>query len=264
MKHLKKFNLFEAVITPNKIEDSRKVSTYDDFIKYGEDNGFDVVVYDDFYNSLGEADKKTAPPKGVPFFALFHPINKRPMFVFRDQNSARMPGMKEIVDDIIGHEKVHGEQNVRRKGLTFNLPDPTKRKEYFSDKDEIMAFSWSIANGLSKKNKTVQDAFKDLDRNKWGREEHFNLWSTIKGACDERVLNRYRKYIYMYLDKMLNDETVVTATEDSKEEIIPSGIDAEIKKYGELFNVAIQNKEVDKANKYNSILKDLISKKRNQ
>jgi len=262
MKYLKKFKLFESVIIPNKTNDDRTIGSYDDLVEYGKNNGFDVVLYEEFYESLSEGNRKTAPPKGMPFFALFHPTNRRPMFVLNDENVVRrIPNFKEIVDDIIGHEKVHGEQNLRRKGLTFSLPNPMKRKEYFSDKDEIMAFSWSIANGLSKKNKTIQDAFQDLDKNKWGREEHFNLWSAIKGACDERVLNRYRKYIYMYLDKMLPSKT--TPKVDSKE-IIPSGIDAEIKKYGELFNVAVQNKEVDKANKYNSILKDLVSKKRNQ
>lgn len=201
--------LSEAVIIPGKIKEERKVSSFDELVEYGKVNDFDVVEYDEFFETLSDNDRKTAPPKGaVPFFALFSPLRKRAMFVINAPVDIvrRIPNFKEIVDDIIGHEKVHGEQNIRRKGLTFNLPSPTERKKYFSNKDEIMAFSWSIANGLSKKNKTIQDAFQDLDKNKWGREEHFNLWSSVKAVCDEKVINRYKKYIYMYLDKILNKD----------------------------------------------------------
>jgi hypothetical protein len=205
MKHLKKFNLFEAVIIPNKIKDDREIYNYNQLVDYGKDNGFDVVLYEEFYKSLGEADRKTAPPKGVPFFALFHPENKRPMFVLNSPNIVRH-GIKEIVDDIIGHEKIHGGQSSRRNGLSFSLPNPLKRKEYFSDKDEVMAFSWSIANGLAKKNKTIKDAFNDLKTPKYG-EEHHNLWREIKSNCDQKILDRYRKYIYMYLDKILGSKS---------------------------------------------------------
>lgn len=204
MKHLKSFSLFEAVIIPSKANDNREISNYKELVEYGKDNGFDVVVYEDFYKSLNEGDKKTAPPKGVPFFALFHPENKRPMFVVNNEGVVRR-GIKVIVDDIIGHEKVHGEQNSRRNGLTFNLPNPLKRKEYFSDKDEIMAFSWSIANGLARYNDNIEEAFDDLSRGY--SKEHHNLWSAIKGSCDAKVIKRYEKYIYMYLDKILGKKS---------------------------------------------------------
>jgi hypothetical protein len=33
--------------------------------------------------------------------------------------------------------------------------------------------------------------------------EYKMLWPIIKRVCDEDVIKRYRKYIYMYLEKML-------------------------------------------------------------
>lgn len=206
MNYINTFKQFEAIIIPEESPvDNIQLRTMNDLVEYGKKNGFDVVNYDEFYNSLGEIDKKTAPPKygPAPFFALFHPIRKRPMFVIDNTMMFRMPGFKGIVDDIISHEKVHGEQNLRRKGLTFNLPDPST-KGYFNDTDEIMAFSWTIALGLSKDNRNTTLAIKKLDRG--GREMYNQLWSEIKRSCDETTLNKYRKYIYLYLDRLFNKQ----------------------------------------------------------
>lgn len=211
MKHITPFKIFEAVIMPVKIEDDSQVNSFESAVEFGQRNDFDVVEYDEFYNSLGEADKRTAPPsRGVPFFALFHPERKRPMFVVCDKNVFRFMPMKEIILDIIGHEKVHAEQAIRRDGLEFNLPDPRDRKTYFSNKEEVMAFAFTIANGLSKTNRSLEGAMSQLDSQ--GNDnfrgmgmrpaEHTMLWNDIKRNCDEKTIKRYRKYIYLYLEKM--------------------------------------------------------------
>ena len=212
MKHLKPFNIFEAVIMPSKIEDDSNVNSFESAIEFGQRNDFDVVEYDEFYNSLSDADKRTAPPRmGVPFFALFHPIRKKPMFVVCDKNVFRFMPMKEIMSDIIGHEKVHAEQTARRGDIEFNLPDPRDRKSYFSNKEEVMAFSFTIANGLSKMNRSLEEAMNELDipfnpRSAMRSSEHTMLWADIKRHCDEKTIKRYRKYIYLYLDKIFNKD----------------------------------------------------------
>lgn len=206
MKHLKRFN--EAVLMPDKIENDSAVNSFETAVEYGNSNGFDVVNYDDFYNSLDDESKKTAPKKDGrnPFFALFHPVRKKPMFVICDMNAPRfIPVFKNIMNDIIGHERVHGQQ-VHRKKTEYTLPDPNETKSYFSNKEEIMAFSWSIANSLSKTSNNKDDAFKTLFNNKHGRDEHTHLWKVITDNCDTEVINRYKKYIYLYLDKIFNKE----------------------------------------------------------
>jgi hypothetical protein len=214
MKHLKHYKIFEAVIMPSKIEDESPVNSFESAVEFGQRNDFDVVEYDEFYNSLGEADKKTAPPsRGVPFFALFHPIRKKAMFVVCDKNVFRFMPMKEIISDIIGHEKVHAEQTLRRGDIEFNLPDPRDRKAYFSNKEEVMAFSFTIANGLSKTNRSLETAMNELDsqggmdmRPGMRPAEHKMLWNDIKRNCDEKTIKRYRKYIYLYLEKIFNKD----------------------------------------------------------
>jgi len=236
MKYIKNFKLFEAVIMPKKLDNDSVVNSFETLLQYGQENDFDVVGYDEFYNSLPEADKKNAPPRqGVPFFALFHPVNKKPMFVLVDPNAARfIPNFKEVVDDIIGHEKIHAEQTRRKGDIEYSLPSPTDKKAYFSNKEEIMAFSWTIANGLSKRHRDIKSAMNSLDEETMPPEgmippqrmrpvmrpgmippagippprleEHKMIWSTIKNYCDEKVIKRYRKYIYMYLEKIFDEK----------------------------------------------------------
>lgn len=242
MRYLKKF---EAVIMPDSIDDNSVVNSFQSAVEFGLKNNFDVVDYDDFYNSLSEKNKKTAPPRhGIPFFALFNPNNKRIMFVLVDANAPRfIPNFKQIMLDIIGHEKVHSGQYDRRGDIIYNLPDPKNKKEYLSNKDEIMAFSWTIANGLSKTNNNIKDAINDLNKEEdvidmdfpeMDRQmrmgpgmrpgmrpgmpgpgmmpgtrlpEHKMLWKDIKKYCDKDVIKKYNKYIYMYLDKIFNEKT---------------------------------------------------------
>jgi hypothetical protein len=212
MKYIKDFRMFEAVIMPQKIDSDSVVNSFESLVSYGEENGFDVVDYNGFYNSLPEADKKTAPPKHIPFFALFHPVNKRPMFVLVDPNITRIiPNFKEVVSDIIGHERIHAEQSRRKGDIEYSLPPPTDKKAYFSNKEEIMAFSWTIANGLSKRKRDLESAIKSLDEPvviHMGMmpEEHKMIWNDIKRYCDEKIIKRYRKYIYLYLEKIFNEK----------------------------------------------------------
>jgi hypothetical protein len=239
MKHLKTYNLFEAVIMPNRTENNFRINSFEDSVEYGIQNDFDVVQYDEFYNSLDDNDRKTAPPRrGVPFFALYHTERTKPMFVVCDTMVFRFMPMKEIIDDIIGHEKIHVEQSRRKGDIKYSLPNPNDRKAYFSNKEEIMAFSFTIANSLSKTMVDVETAMVELDRPQelqrqmgpppggmgrppmgpppggMGRPpmgpppgpppaEYKMLWPIIKRVCDEDVIKRYRKYIYMYLEKML-------------------------------------------------------------
>lgn len=218
MKYIKDFRMFEAVIMPTVLNNNSVVNSFESLVRYGHENNFDVVNYDEFYNSLPEDDKKTSPPRhGVPFFALFHPINKKPMFVLVDPNAARfIPNFKEIVDDIIGHEKIHGEQTRRKGDIEYSLPSPTDKKAYFSNKEEIMAFSWTIANGLSKRHRDIKSAMNSLDeefvihRGMGMRpEEHKMIWNDIKRYCDEKTIKRYRKYIYLYLENIFNEKSPV-------------------------------------------------------
>lgn len=206
MKNIKSFKLFEAVIIPKELKSSSdisSISSYDELVQYSNDNEFDVVKYAEFYKSLSDIDKKNAPPKGFPFFALFHPIRKKPMFVISNINIPRVfPNFKNIVDDIIGHERIHSEQNKRKGSIKYILPEPNDRRLYFSNKEEIMAFSYSIAKELMRfgKESDWEENFSKTLRKRLGWS---NLYADIKRYVNSKVLNRYNKYIYLYVEKIL-------------------------------------------------------------
>ena len=204
MKYLIGYNLFESVIIPDMepiisvgndlsdfLQKNRRISIKDANI-IGNKYNIEFVDYDAFFNELSEEDKKTAPPKGdrrMPFFALINPITENPRIVC--QKPIEMMDINHI-EDILYHEFVHVGQHNKRK-IKFPLPDPTKTKEYFSNKDEIMAFSKSIVDMLINHQRinSIKDGIKELKYNP--------LYGEIKRTVDKKILDRYHKYIYQYL-----------------------------------------------------------------
>ena len=217
MKNIKSFKQFEAVIMPPESNNDIRISSYQDAVEFGKQQDFDVVQYDEFFDSLSEVDKRHAPPKhGTPFFALFHPERKRPMFVVCDPNVFRFMPMKDIMGDIIGHEMIHAEQSRRKGDIDYSLPNQTDKKAYFSNKEEIMAFSFTIANEIKKTSRSFEDAKTNFKNNRIGGQGG-SIWGDIKRVCDEDVIKRYRKYIYMYLEKMFDGEEVKPGRNPFKE-----------------------------------------------
>lgn len=204
MKHLTNFNLFEAIIVPKELESNGTISSYDDLLDYANKNDFDLVKYTEFYNSLSDIDRKTAPPKQTPFFALFHPIRKKPMFVIAHINIPKMfPNFKNIVDGIIGHERIHAGQ-AGRKNAEYILPNPLDRKIYFSNKEEIMAFSYTIAKEIISNNDFHKSYGRGEDLTKVlpSKLKYSNTYAAVKKYVDQKTLNRYKKYIYLYVQKL--------------------------------------------------------------
>jgi hypothetical protein len=78
--------------------------------------------------------------------------------------------------------------------------DVHRPKVYFSNKDEIMAFSQSISDELITMGfRDPKEAIRNLMRSQtWSRIRHIGL--------PQKVLNRYRKQIYQYLMMELGDQ----------------------------------------------------------
>lgn len=159
-----------------------------------------VVNYDTFYRDLPELDKHTAPPRHVPAFALTD-RNNNPRVVLN------VPGVDQRLLDYIyhmlKHENVHVGQFTRREeanpGMETRLVSPEDKKAYFSDKDEVMAFSQSIVDMIISDGATSKrDAIRRLDRNP--------IYSDVKRNVSTEILQRYKKYIYLYLEKEFGDE----------------------------------------------------------
>lgn len=215
MKHLRKFN--EAIIDYKS--DSIK-SFYDECIEYinsnkgrktdfdspntisrdvmkkiGEKYGIEVVDYLNFYDELSDENKKTAPPPNGQPFALINPDTNKPRIV------CHLYLNKDLIDRVyhmLKHENIHIIQKSRSGGKgNGEGMNPMDRKSYFSNKDEIMAFSQSISDIIMKSNpKNINDAISKL--------KSINLWKDIQSVVDKDVLNRYKKYIYLYLQQEFN------------------------------------------------------------
>lgn len=156
-------------------------------------NGYNVYFedYDTFYNGLPDDLKRTAPPRrGTPLFGYVSE-NQQIRIVLTGEKLMVMD--LGFLNHIVQHESIHIGQRGRRN-LPYALPDPKNQKLYFSDKDEIMAFSQSIVDMMKTDRfpiRNLEDLEKYLKTNR--------LWSDIKRVVDADVKKRYLKYIYAYL-----------------------------------------------------------------
>jgi SAM-dependent methyltransferase len=173
----------------------RSEISFDRVVEVGKKHGVDVVNYRKFYYELPEADKSTAPPPNAPCFALVNPTNDLPRVVSNVPSIDRR--MLDHIYHMLKHENIHVGQISRRPVRQRSMVNPNNRKEYFSDKDEVMAFSQSIVDMMVNQGfRTKEDLVKKLKYNP--------LYNDIKRSVDKDILNRYHKYIYLYFEKEIN------------------------------------------------------------
>lgn len=170
---------------------------FKEVVEVGKKHDVDVVDYRTFYNELPQEDKSTAPPQHAPVFALVNPVNNKPRVVINVPSIDRR--MLDHIYHMLKHENIHVGQIARKKVHDRGMVDPNSRKSYFSDKDEIMAFSQSIVDMLISQYKIKN--YEDLR----SKLRYNQLYSEIKRNVDTKTLNRYHKYIYLYLEKELED-----------------------------------------------------------
>jgi len=162
----------------------------------GDNNGIDVVTYEEFLDELPDELMHTAPPKRAGLFAMVNPNTNMPIVVVAISKMHK----REIdyIYHMLKHEAIHIEQFSRRPDNVKHAElDPTNQSEYFSNKDEVMAFSHSIADMIrtSGMYSSVEDAMHHLI--------DIRLYNTIKKSVNAKILKRYHKYIYMYLQNEL-------------------------------------------------------------
>lgn len=209
MRILKKFEAFlnEKVIMPNDFSEMmdriRDICAFrplsvERMNAITNPYGVLFVTYDQFYNKLPVELKHTAPPRGTPLFGFIDEDNAINIVA-----SIPVIGIRELpfINHMIQHESVHvGQWNRRAGKVKWTLPDPKDRKSYFSNKDEIMAFSQSIVEMLlnNQRLRSLDQIESELEKNR--------LWTSIIELVDEKTKNRYLKYIYEYAKNYLNPE----------------------------------------------------------
>lgn len=174
------------------IKDKRIIS-FDEFVKIGNKYDIEIVDYHTFISELPEKMKEDAPAP-QPIFGLVNPVtHKIRIVVLFKQIDSRM---LDAIYGIIKHENIHIGQLSRKKDKSKSefYGDVRDLKSYFSNKDEIMAFSQTIVDMIMNGNpKSLEEAKSKLKYNK--------LWHDIKLNVDNLIKKRYLKYIYLYLEK---------------------------------------------------------------
>jgi|688.fasta_scaffold03814_59 hypothetical protein len=200
------FKLYEAIIDwrSQELEDfeesvlsARLPISTEEFAEIGAEYGIEIVDYDTFYAELSDAHRESAPPRGVPAFATVNPDTLRPRVIV---NVPRIDmRLFDYIFHMLKHEMVHVGQWSRRAVQREGGPNPTDRTAYFSDKDEIMAFSQSIVDQMIKMGaRSISQGMLFLPQ--------IRLYLDIRKAVEQSVLNRYHKYIYLYLEQELADK----------------------------------------------------------
>lgn len=225
MKYLKKFN--EAIVD-YKSDDidalMAEINTYPNNHRFqlsqlseiGSEYNVEFVDYNTFLNDLSERDKSTAPPRTSQFFALVNRVNNKIRIVL----NLPMPFIPKDffnqvpIGDILKHEQIHTIQYSKRPFET-PLPEPKDKKQYFSDKDEVMAFSFSIAKEIYTKYNKITTPKEGIDRLING--SGIRLYDDIRKSVDDKTLKRYHKYIYLYLEDLLKPEEI----KESMEHLLP-------------------------------------------
>ena len=205
MKYLKGFN--EAIVDyetdniksfydelSNKIETS-KILTFEDVKEVGDKNDIEVVNYGTFYTELpSDQMRKDAPPKGIPAFAMVNPNTHKARLILNVTQVDKR--LLDFAYHMLKHENVHVGQIGRKKDKTKGefLGDVRDKKAYFSNKDEVMAFSQSISDMIMSQNpNSMEEAMKMLPRNP--------IYRDVSRSVDVDTLKRYRKFIFLYLEK---------------------------------------------------------------
>lgn len=212
MKYIKGFKeLNESIIMPKDIKykgDLDTIASEREIRNICKENDFMCMKYDKFIKSLSEKDRNDAPGPSA-FFALYHPKYKKPTFVI----SSFIPRvtMREIAN-ILSHETIHQEQD-KRSAIKYALPPgPEKdRRGYFSDKNEIMAFSYTIAKEISSSvNCDMESCIRIIKGLRSGKEHvPFNiirLFQDLNRSIDDKTWRRYSKYIYQYCEEICKEE----------------------------------------------------------
>ena len=104
----------------------------------------------------------------------------------------------DLLEEILRHESIHKQQSEKRPNIQIrNLENsPMKMKKYFSSTDEIMAYADSFITQCRKRglsDDVILDLLKTGKKASWVQD--------VYSKMDPEVQNRFRKYVYQYLDK---------------------------------------------------------------
>ena len=193
----------------NHFKSSYKIS-FNEFKTIAEKYGIEVVTYDEFISDYPEEYLKNAPSlldvrRAGNIFGMVNPVTNNVRIILSDENVIFTSYSFPHIMSIIKHEFIHRNQSLKKstKKSGEYYGDPKDYKKYFTNKDEIMAFANTIVlNYLHYRNpENFQSAKEDIEKYLKYIDP---IYKYIKDNVDEKTLNKYKKYIYLYLEQELD------------------------------------------------------------
>lgn len=208
----------EAVINPNdETLENLKSDLSDHFnssknISYGElknileKYGVEVVTYKEFISDYPKEYSENIPTKievnmAGGFFGMVNPVtNKMRIIVIDEKFSLNIKSINRLIYTL-KHENIHYIQASRKgdKKSGEYYGDSKDFEKYFVNKDEIMAFAHTIVERYMEK--FNPDSFETAKKNIELFLKYDYMFDTIRKNVDDKTLNRYKKYIYLYLEQ---------------------------------------------------------------
>lgn len=196
----RKFN--EAIINPQDFTEmikdfneqfiKKRMLTIEESNDITSKYGVEFITYDQFLSNLSIEEKKGAPSRHTEIFGYVNgPIIN--IVLGTHKRGIEMFDIGMIVH-MARHESIHVAQVKRKKNEipVINIKD---EKEYYSNKEEVMAFSRSIVDMI-----TMDGRYPIKDKGELLRGlSRCQLWKMISKLVDENIKNRYLKYIYLYM-----------------------------------------------------------------
>jgi hypothetical protein len=202
---MRNHRLFEAVISSSKSKPFLKelfdyfaqkdTISFADLAIMAYGYGIEVVDYETFYEELPELWRKgNIPHKGIKIFGLANPVTKKPRLVITIDPIEKKD--YNYISIVVSHEFVHSGQMNRMKPGAIYIPPKTvyDLNVYYSDKQEIMAWSKTIVDDVMKtfKPSSFEEAMEILPKG--------HYYKRIKDVFknDPKIWNKYLKNIYNY------------------------------------------------------------------
>lgn len=219
--------LNEDVINPNDdtinnaITDLRghfeesKTMTYQELKDLLGKYGIEVVTYDEFISEypdeyLSDAPNLSQVQRSGGFFGMVNPVTGKIRIILYSETFKIPIGRLNDLIYIIKHENIHYIQSLRKpdKKSGEYYGDVEDLKAYFKNKDEIMAFANTVVENYIEFIKRMSiNTPNNFETAKKGIDSYLKydyLFNMIRNSVDDKTLNRYKKYIYLYLQQSFN------------------------------------------------------------
>jgi len=219
MKHIKKYELFEASIAPLDFTEflnglrTMKFNSLEDLNDFSMKFDINFSNFDDFYNSLElDIEKELAPKElmlmGGVKFALFNKYENCIMIVVEEEmfidylKNGNLDQLIAFLNEVLRHESIHLQQVDRMKDKSSYKLDSSpshNAMKYWKEKRELMAYAQTLIDHLTQQGLTKSEIGEKI---RTQNEIKSWVWNVYSKVLDAEEMKRFLKYVYQYWEML--------------------------------------------------------------